>query len=169
MNNRLLCLGLALLCAPAFAAHLQEPPGCSVKSASAAHVAVLAETPTEPAHHSKRKKARNTKTSNRKRSVHPTEFEDLHGPVIASPIYLPQPGQGSAAAITESRGYLYVVVGQRLYKVDEKTLRTVQTSPLGLREERETKSAASPKKRKRLASDEDGSPRRGSTRKHDAD
>ena len=53
------------------------------------------------------------------------------GPVIAtvSPVYLPQ-GNSSGTAITASGGYLYVVEGHKLYKVNERTLKTVQVSTL---------------------------------------
>ncbi len=52
-------------------------------------------------------------------------------PVIAnvSPVYLQQ-GNPPGTAITASGGFLYVVVGQRLYKVSEKTMKTVQVSTL---------------------------------------
>ncbi|HTQ09661.1 MAG TPA: hypothetical protein VMI31_06280 [Fimbriimonadaceae bacterium] len=128
MNKGLM---LALLCAALVVADGQEPPGCSIRSQTVSY--------THSGEHAKHAAARRHKTKPRKPRRKTAALEGaidrLSAPVIASPIYVPQPGERSAAAITESRGFLYVVVGNKLYKVDETTLRTVKTSELGLREE----------------------------------
>jgi len=120
-------LVLAFFASSILGACAQEPPGCSIRSDTVAY-SRSSEHATRAVHHTRKTKPRKAR--------HELEgaVDHLTAPVIASPIYVPQ-ADGSGAAITESRGFLYVVVGKRLYKVDEKTLRTVQTSELGLREE----------------------------------
>jgi hypothetical protein len=76
-------------------------------------------------------------------------------PVFASPIYLPQPS-APGTAITASNGFLYIVAGQKLYKVSEKTLKTMQVSVLGRSDERTTGIEDTRKRRRKIvASNED--------------
>ena len=69
-------------------------------------------------------------------------------PFIASPIYIPQTAP-VATAITASDGFLYVVSGDRLYKISQKSLKTIQVATLGRQPiEPVSRSRAVPKARK---------------------
>src|SRR4051812_11383337 len=119
MNNRILSLTLTLLCASSLIARAQDPPGCATTAVTHTKKHLLNHKPRlkgrlpkgKPLHQRKR----HTTTA-----VEPDNF-GRNMPVIASPIYMPQTNGGNAA-ITASNGYLYVVVGQKLYKVDQATL-----------------------------------------------
>ncbi|HVT13390.1 MAG TPA: hypothetical protein VHE55_14075 [Fimbriimonadaceae bacterium] len=137
-------LALAFACASLPVAHAQEPPGCSVKSSPKKH------SHAKPAQHSEisgKLPKRKVLDLRRHKTAEPEEAPSI--PVIASPIYLPQAGT-NGTAITASNGYLYVVVGERLYKVNEKTLKTVQVSALGNREVERTTSTATSKRRHKV-------------------
>jgi hypothetical protein len=155
MNNKLIGLALALACAASLVA--QEPPGCVDKThtrkqlRTAQKSEIRGKLPKRKVLDLRRKPARKSQSA----------FESDRMPIIASPIYLPQAAGTANAAITASNGYLYVVVGQRLYKVNEKTLKTVQVSTLG-RVESSTASDSEPPRHKRkiVASNDEPSPRK---------
>src|ERR1044072_4194375 len=104
----------------------QDPPGCSVKTASTRSKNQL-RTSTKSKTTLKGKLPAPKRSSTRSKSP---ERDDRAVPLIASPIYLPQSSSGANTAITASNGYLYVVVGSKLYKVNEKTMRTVDVTTL---------------------------------------
>lgn len=132
MNNRVLSFVLTFACASLVGAMPQEPPGCksntqSSKSHTKKQLRAAAEQKSEIS--GKLPRRDTAKTRKHKAATEDTERSGSL-PFIASPIYLPSTGSGPGTAITASNGYLYVVVGQKLYKVSEKTLRTVQISAL---------------------------------------
>ncbi len=147
MNLRILSLALAFACASLLVAHAQEPPGCSVKSSHKKHAKAVQHSEI-----SGKLPKRKVLDLRRHKTAEPEEPQAI--PVIASPIYLPQAGT-TGTAITASNGYLYVVVGERLYKVNEKTLKTVQVSQLGNREIERTASTTSKRRHKIVASTDD--------------
>lgn len=123
MNKSVLSLVLFCVFASLWA---QEPPGCSVKSATTRTKSQLrtksgSKTPL------KGKLTTSKRTTTRSRT---SDRDERAVPLIASPIYLPQSSSGANTAITASNGYLYVVVGNKLYKVNEKTMRTVEVTTL---------------------------------------
>lgn len=133
MNNRLLSFMLTVSCASLLAlAHGQEPPGCKTQTHTRKQLRSTASRKSEhgkPATHKVLDLRRSKRRSAAKAQAR-SEPASLQTPVIASPIYLPQ-ANSPGTAITASSGFLYVVVGQKLYKVNEKSLKTVQVAQLG--------------------------------------
>lgn len=153
MNNRFLCLALALACAaPVFA---QEPPGCAAKSST--HTKKQLRTVDTPKRLKGTLPKRKTIDLRRNRTKAPESDERLM-PFIASPVYMPQAAGSGGTAITASNGYLYVVVEHKLYKVNEKTLKTVQVSYLS--PTRETVEPEPIKRKKTATRKEESKPRR---------
>jgi hypothetical protein len=149
MNNRI--LSVALVCAFCVAAHAQEPPGCvantHTKKQLKQHRTISGKLPK-----------RKVLDLRKHHKVTPDKKIDNNVmPVFASPIYLPQEGM-HGTAITASDGYLFVVVGEKLYKVNQKTLKTVQVSRLGQATLEVAKDAPKHKKKKAVASS-DGVPK----------
>jgi hypothetical protein len=145
MNMKLGAIALALVASLAIA---QEPPGCRADNSRHGR----GQRKTEITGHLTK---RSSPPKRRKKTAE--SDEGRLSPVIASvsPVYFPQNGDGTA--ITASGGYLFVVVGQKLYKVDEKTLKTVQVSTLGRVSPKTASDSEVPKrKKKRMASRDSG-------------
>ncbi len=162
MNQRLVSLALGLLGTCAIALP-QEPPGCTDRTTIRKHLRVQSQDSKtrRPAVLDLRRKKHTATKRAKTRQVEPALFQN---PMVATPIYMPQPAPSTATAITESRGFLYVVVGQKIYKVDEKTMRTLQVSQLGKLPDN-LASSETDKRHKILASSEDDPLRKASRKK----
>jgi hypothetical protein len=170
MNKRTWATALLLVVAALVVA--QEPPGC--RSNSSRHGRKHVKAPVAQIHEIKGRLPHRP-AINRRKAQEITFDPDQARPVIAtvSPLYIPQPA-GSGSAITASKGYLYVVVGQKLYKVDETTLKTVQVSTLGRPErvmaadepvrKKLARGDAAKKKQRVVASRDEESPKRRSSK-----
>jgi hypothetical protein len=159
MNNRVLSLALTLSCASLLCATAQEPPGCKPGQTTKTHTRKQLRAASE------QKSEITGKLPKRSRRSATRDSDSNTTPFIASPIYLPSTNTGSAA-ITESNGFLYVVSGQRLYKVNEKTLKTVQVSALGRADEVPFMDSETPKRKKIVASNLEHSNRESTTIRH---
>lgn len=164
MNIRVLGLSLALACAYSLCATAQEPPGCSVKR-TRSHL--LAESPQKSEITGKLPKRRVLDLRKKKKTIARQSDGESQMPIIASPIYLPQ-ASDSGTAITASNGYLYVVVGETLYKVNEKSLKTVQVSRLSRSPIKSASSSETPKRHKKMvaSTDDEPSPRATTKKRH---
>lgn len=121
MNLRLLVAVPALGC---LAAWSQEPPTPS--SRKPARIAASAKT-------SPPKTEFTDRTLDLRRSKRPSEpasRNDPMMPLIASPVFVPQTAGPAAPAMISSQGYLYVVSGDTLFKVSERTMKVVQSVAL---------------------------------------
>lgn len=148
MNKRILGFVLALVSASQLIAVAQEPPGCAPHSTKKKPRAQISGKLAKGDVLDLRSKKRSAKHAAATRKA---ADDPMQSPVIASPIFLSQPAN-SGTAITASNGFLFVVVGQKLYKVNEKSLKTVQVSELGVASRLALDSEAPKKHHKTVAS-----------------
>jgi hypothetical protein len=123
MNRWILSLALSFACASIFG---QEPPGCNTKTTKTAKHLMAVSTDRSTG---KSKTPKRRVLDLRKNTKRPAKREaSEYFPVIASPIFVPQESAGTA--MTASNGFLYILSDGRLYKVSEKTLKTIQVATI---------------------------------------
>jgi hypothetical protein len=169
MNNRFVSFALALSCAAIVCALPQEPPGCVTKTHMRKHLVAVSDQRSEISGKLPKRKLLDLRTKKKKRrhkAVPPVDNSDQMTPVIASPIYLPQSPAATGTAITASGGFLYVVVGQRLYKVSEKTLKTIQVSQLGHGQPVPAMASETPRRKRKIVASNDEEPAKPLKKRH---
>jgi hypothetical protein len=148
----------------------QEPPGCNTKTTQTRkHLKTVSTQRSQTKSKTPKRRVldlRSNKTT--KRSTPKVSSENY--PVIASPIFVPQDNGGGGTAITSSNGYLYIVMDKKLYKISERTLKTIQVTQLGRSfDEPAVRTSPTPKRRSVVASKEQSPTPRKATKSRKAD